>query len=438
MNSTADDLQALVKAAPFIDINLDADSPLPETEKPGAKADLKTNAKTDTETETNSTTHVGVAAEALQSVPEVQVSHPVLPLPIGTAGSAANHPDSVPADLYPALLRAHIALARVTEASRAMVLTDAPARFLLLKAAHSDHLLCYTPDSSSLEMPDFLIATDSASKRLRPVEKSALLLEKMSLRVRESGINKQLITELSIKSGNRRLLREQGLTRDSWIPGSDYAGADAAQLHVLLENWLEYVELSARNTDTLIVNAIAYHQFLSMSPFEAGNNAAALAIFQLLLVDSGVISLPILAISETVRENIDEHYSLFKALNEQRNEVNLHRWLAHCVELITLSATRTLTRIHGCRSQAALIKKSVEQTLSGSHGDAVAQLLIEQPVTRIRDFVDRGIAKRQTSSVYLRKLCDAGVLIEQQAGKEKLFLNNSYLQIFKWDSGQSV
>jgi len=264
------------------------------------------------EAKTNSIASVGTAVEALQSLPEVQASQAVSPLPIGSAGSTTIHPDSVPADLYPALLRAHIALARVTEASRTMVLADAPARFLLLKAAHADHLLCHTPGDSSFEMPEFLIATDSASKRLRPVEKSALLLEKLSLRVRESGINKQLVTELSIKCGNRRLLREEAL----------------------------YVELSARNTDTLVVNAIAYHQFLSLSPFETGNDAAALAMFQLLLIDSGVISLPTLAISETVRENFDTHHSLFKALNEQRNEVNLNRWLVHCVELITVSATR--------------------------------------------------------------------------------------------------
>jgi len=337
----------------------------------------------------------------------------------------------VPADLYPALLRAHIALAKVTEASRNMVLNDAPAKFLLLKAVHADRLLCNVPGDSYPQLPLFLAPADSGGRH--PIEDSARLLDKMSLRVRETGINKQLLTELAIKSGNARLLREGALPQNGAIFGSDYTAPDAAQLNLLMENWLEYVELSARNTDALIVNAIAYHQFLAMSPFTSGNSAAALTMFQLLLIDSGVISLPVLAISENVHKHVETHVSLFGALNEQRNEVNLHRWLEHCVELITLSATDTLTRIHGCRAQAAFIRKSVAETLSGSHSDAVAQVLIEQPVTRIKDLVDRGIAKRQTSSVYLRKLSDAGVLKEQQTGKEKLFLNNSYLQIFNWN-----
>ena len=448
MNSTADDLQALVKAAPFIDIYLDVDSP----EHEAAKVDAKAKAKAETETKTKTKEHTNPLAttsevaetkQAFSEAPATDLprsaAYPVLPLAIGNKGNTdttASHPAAVPADLYPALLRAHIALAKVTEASRTMVLAEAPARFLLLKAAHSDRVLCHRPDDAFVDIPEFLLPVDSASAQ--PLEKSASLLEKLSMRARESGINKQLVTELSIKSGNRQLLREGALEQDSGIFGCEYTAADAAQLNVLMENWLEYVELSARNTDALIVNAIAYHQFLSMSPFETGNSAAALAMFQLLLIDSGVISLPILAISENVQENIDTHYSLFKNLNEQRNDVNVHRWLEHCIELITVAATQTLSRIHGCRAQASFIQESVAQTLSGSHSHAVTQVLIEQPVIRIKDFVDRGIAKRQTSSVYLKKLCDAGVLKERQSGKEKLFLNNRYLQIFSWDSGQSA
>jgi len=455
MNSPTDDLQELVKAAPFIDIYLDADSPLPEGSKIDDKAESKAGAatKAETETEVSQRASAGSAAEVKQTLVETLAAtedpfaeaHPVSPLSIGNTGSAGfagtgSHSDKLPADLYPALLRAHIALARVVEASRSLVLADAPARFLLLKAAHADRVLCHEPGDGFVELPGFLLsaelAADSANNQHGSVEQSASLLEQISSRVRETGINKQLLTELSLLSGNRQLLREGALTQDSGIFASEYAGADAGTLNVLIENWLEYVELSARNTDALIVNAIAYHQFLSMSPFETSNSPAALAVLQMLLIDSGVTSLPVLALGESVHENFEVHYSLFRKLNEQRSDENLHRWLEHCIELITVSATHTLTRIHGCRAQASHIRKVVAQTLSATHSDAVSRLLIEQPVTRIRDFVDRGIAKRQTASVYLKKLCDAGVLKEQQSGKEKLFLNNNYLQIFNWDSGQ--
>jgi len=74
MNSTADDLQALVKAAPLIDINLDADSPLPETKKTDVKvgpeanteadADPKTGSESNSETEAESEAQAEAQAEA--------------------------------------------------------------------------------------------------------------------------------------------------------------------------------------------------------------------------------------------------------------------------------------------------------------------------------------------------------------------------------------
>jgi len=43
--------------------------------------------------------------------------------------------------------------------------------------------------------------------------------------------------------------------------------------------------------------------------------------------------------------------------------------------------------------------------------------------------VERDIAKRQTASVYLKKLCEIGVLHEQSAGKEKLFVHPKLIQL---------
>jgi len=330
MNSTADDLQELVKAAPFIDIYLDADSPVPEGSKVDDKAESKSGvdsgAQIQTEAEVQTEVQAEVQAEANQLAEAVSadeakhalaeipvdierplsVAHPVPSLPIGStrstantvsAGSTGSHADKVPADLYPALLRAHIALAKVVEASRTLVLSDAPARFLLLKAAHADHLLYQKPGDGLVELPGFLLSADSTNSQLRPVDQSASLLQQISSRVSETGINKQLLTELSLLSGNKQLLREGALAQDCGIFASEYTGADAGTLNRLMENWLEYVELSARNTDALIVNAVAYHQFLSMSPFETANSAAALVVFQMLLIDSGVASLPILALT---------------------------------------------------------------------------------------------------------------------------------------------
>jgi Fic family protein len=57
------------------------------------------------------------------------------------------------------------------------------------------------------------------------------------------------------------------------------------------------------------------------------------------------------------------------------------------------------------------------------------ELVFEQPYSRIGNVVDAGIAKRQTASVYLKELCDIGVLREVKAGREKLFIHPNLMTL---------
>jgi Fic family protein len=61
-------------------------------------------------------------------------------------------------------------------------------------------------------------------------------------------------------------------------------------------------------------------------------------------------------------------------------------------------------------------------------------LIFEQPYCRISDLVERNIAKRQTASVYLKQLCETGVLTEITARKEKLFVHPKLVTLMTHDS----
>jgi hypothetical protein len=56
-------------------------------------------------------------------------------------------------------------------------------------------------------------------------------------------------------------------------------------------------------------------------------------------------------------------------------------------------------------------------------------VIFEQPYCHIGNLVDAGIAKRQTASEYLKKLAEIGVLQEQQAGREKIFINSKLMRL---------
>ncbi len=48
---------------------------------------------------------------------------------------------------------------------------------------------------------------------------------------------------------------------------------------------------------------------------------------------------------------------------------------------------------------------------------------------RIGNLVDSEIAKRQTASVYLKLLCDTGVLKEIKSGRENIFVHPKYIEL---------
>ena len=62
--------------------------------------------------------------------------------------------------------------------------------------------------------------------------------------------------------------------------------------------------------------------------------------------------------------------------------------------------------------------------------------IFEQPYCRISNLVDKKIAKRQTASEYLKKLETIGVLKEEKAGRENLYVNIKLMDILSKNSNE--
>jgi hypothetical protein len=61
------------------------------------------------------------------------------------------------------------------------------------------------------------------------------------------------------------------------------------------------------------------------------------------------------------------------------------------------------------------------------------ELVFVQPYCRILNLVEAGIAQRQTASVYLKTLCDVGVLQELRAGRDKVFVQPKFIDLLRSD-----
>ena len=410
MTAEIESLADLIQAAPFIDIALDDSDSKPEQ------------------------------SEKATPTTQTEKQFSLLPLPLGAEN------DDTTDSLYPHLLRAHIALAKLSEASDEHVVTQSPTNFLLLDEVLSNQEYDSAAEQAQLSVPELLVC-DDGGEAYDLVDLSV----RLARRVASDGINQQVFIELAsaldcssnkkgdvksdkgkeasaFRSNAFELNRHSNdIERDNIFAGTAYDLPQGNELKNLFENWQEYVELSDRNVDPLIFCATAYHRFLSISPFVAHNQFAARLIWQLLLIDAGLYKLPLLALSAQLAKTKNSHHALFLDVLNPDDKQAKTQWLQHCINVVEQAATRSLSSIHQCRHHLRDLQQNVESAVTKKHGFALYELLSQKPVVRIKDVVDAGIAKRQTASIYLNKLVSQGLLVERQSGKGKLFYNQGYL-----------
>ena len=61
------------------------------------------------------------------------------------------------------------------------------------------------------------------------------------------------------------------------------------------------------------------------------------------------------------------------------------------------------------------------------------ETIFEQPYCRISNIVEKNIAKRQTASLYLKKLVEIEVLKEIDVGREKLYIHPKFFKLLTQD-----
>ena len=93
------------------------------------------------------------------------------------------------------------------------------------------------------------------------------------------------------------------------------------------------------------------------------------------------------------------------------------------------------------REKIAAIQDLIEHTvgfvrdkLPSIYSRELVEQAFIQPYCRIANLVDANIAKRQTASTYLKKLCDIGLLKEVKVGREKLFIHPKQMRLNNTDN----
>jgi Fic family protein len=193
----------------------------------------------------------------------------------------------------------------------------------------------------------------------------------------------------------------------------------------LLANWERFMHDNTE-LDPLIRMAAGHYQFEAIHPFADGNGRTGRVLNSLFLIQEGLLSLPILYLSRYIIQHKADYYRL---LHQVTAEQSWEEWLLYVLRGVEDTARWTTAKIAAIRALADHTAILVREQLPSIYSRELVDTIFEQPYCRIDNLVEKGIAKRQTASVYLKKLVEIGVLVEQQAGREKLFIHPKLMQL---------
>ena len=185
--------------------------------------------------------------------------------------------------------------------------------------------------------------------------------------------------------------------------------------------------------DPLVRLAVGHYQFEAIHPFSDGNGRTGRVLNSLFLVETGLLTMPVLYLSRHFIRQRPEYYG---GLHRVTSDEDWENWVLYVLDGVHETAEWTLAKIEAIQALHQNAVDYLRATRPRLYSRELIDVIFEQPYIRISNVVDRGIAKRQTASKYLHELVELGVLLEVKHGRETLFLHPKLLRLLTTDDNQ--
>ena len=246
---------------------------------------------------------------------------------------------------------------------------------------------------------------------------------------------------LSIRTAEAVCSRIKGVVMSvRRVPGTALANAETGQviytppateerIRALLANWEHFFHMH-EEIDPLVRMSAAHYQFEAIHPFSDGNGRTGRVLNSLFLVEQGLLPLPVLYLSRYIVTNKDDYHDLLLGVTRAEE---WEPWLIYMLRGVEETAIWTTRKIDAIRKLADNTATFVRSRLPKIYSRELVEVIFEQPYCRITNVVQAGIVGRQAASRYLKALTSVGVLREQTAGRERLFIHRRLLTLLASD-----
>jgi Fic family protein len=302
--------------------------------------------------------------------------------------------------------------------------------------------LLETKDSSAIE--NIVTTTDALFREATQLEDASDPIAKEALRYRtalhqgfKSMTERPLATATAI--GICRTLtgldldirRTPGTTLSNTYTGEViYTPPEGeARIRDLMSNWEKFLHADT-DLDPLVRMAVLHYQFEAIHPFPDGNGRTGRILNILSLVQAGVIDLPTLYLSRHIVRTKADYYRLLQRVTSHQE---WEPWILYMLTAVEVTAVWTNLKIRAIRKMMDHASEHLRTGAPKIYSHDLLMLIFTMPYCRISHVVERGIAKRQAASTYLKTLVELGMLQEEKSGRDKLFLHRSYLDLLASD-----
>ena len=326
-------------------------------------------------------------------------------------------------------IRARVAVAELKQAAELIpnsaVLVNALP--LLEARASSEIENIVTTTDKLFEFAD--IAEDRADAATKEALRYRTALYEGTKMVRRRMLSVDMAIQIAstIKGMELDIRAEPGTTLKSRMTGKVIYTPPVGQKLLIdkLDNWADFMH-RATDIDPLVRMAVAHYQFEAIHPFVDGNGRTGRILNILFLVEHGLLDSPILYLSRYIIQNKADYYRLLKDVTYERDWA---AWIEFILDGVEETCTWTTDKIKSIRELMEHTAEYVQSQVPKTYSWELVEVLFKQPYCRIGNLVDAGIAKRQTASVYLKQLCEIGVLREVKSGRETIFVHPKYIEL---------
>ena len=205
-----------------------------------------------------------------------------------------------------------------------------------------------------------------------------------------------------------------------------------AVLRELMANWEAFLH-DGSDMDPLVRMAIAHYQFEAIHPFPDGNGRTGRILNILVLVQEGLLDLPVLYLSRYINDRRNDYYRLLLGVTAEKA---WEAWALFMLDAVETTANWTRDKILAVRALMESTVSHVREAAPKTYRRELVETIFRKPYCRIGDLVEAGVGNRTTASKYLKDLVEAGVLQERKSGRDRIYLHVRFFDLLMNDSNE--